>query len=401
MLKNNFLIAIQSIISHKLRSALTLSSIVIGVMCIIVMSSLATSGLNTLTKTIDSLGGSRIIFLFQYYPEKRNQSFYFKKLTTQDYRLLKKDLPFVDQVMTYSTKRRQDISIVGSKKLWNIDVVDTENDFVNYLGYEIAEGRLFQPYEIEKNLPVCILGHKAKQKIFGSKDAVGKEITYKGKRLQVIGVLKNRLIFGMGFGFSWNELILRPIYNQTNQVESVLIKTKNSKYNKTVREVANAILLSRHNGVDDFRFFDFSSFLDKFKMVFLIIQIVVGLIAGVSLLIGGIGVMNIMLVAISERTREIGIRKAIGANTKTILSQFLVESTILSLIGGLIGVLFSLGACQLAFIIIEHFVETWVSVVSQPAIIVALISTTFIGVVFGYYPAKKAANLDPIDALRS
>ena len=168
-----------------------------------------------------------------------------------------------------------------------------------------------------------------------------------------------------------------------------------------VKRIVNAVLLERHHGLDDFRLFDFETRLKGFFQVFLIMKIIVGLLAGISLVVGGVGIMNIMLVSVSERVREIGIRKALGATPADIGRQFLVEATLLSGVGGAVGVGMGILGALAGGAIIAHFKPTWLTLISQPAVVVALSSSALIGLGFGYWPARTASRLDPVVAIRS
>jgi putative ABC transport system permease protein len=181
---------------------------------------------------------------------------------------------------------------------------------------------------------------------------------------------------------------------------SILVKTDNVQSNTIVKGVINALLVERHHNVDDFEIFDFSSFLDKFEGMFAIMNIIVGFIAGIALLVGGVGVMNMMLVSVSERVREIGIRKALGASPVDIGAQFLCEAVVLSGTGGTVGTAGGIGMAVLVGIVIKSFKPMWVAVISQNAVIAALSVSFAIGVIFGFFPARRAAKLDAITAIR-
>ena len=170
--------------------------------------------------------------------------------------------------------------------------------------------------------------------------------------------------------------------------------------NQPLMDRVNAVLLHRHNGLDDFEYLDFNSILATYYNVFAAMIAVIGLVTGVSLLIGGVGIMNMVLVAISERTREIGLRKAVGASEDTIRTQFLFEAGMLSVFGGLLGTGLGIGLVIGISAVIRIFYADWVSLVSWPAVLVALVAATGTGVFFGWYPARVAAGLDPIVCLR-
>ena len=179
-----------------------------------------------------------------------------------------------------------------------------------------------------------------------------------------------------------------------------LVKTDDPSHNEIVKRIMNSILSSRHHGVDDFEMFDFSRIMDKWDSLFFVMRIIVGFNAGIALLVGGVGVMNMMLVSVSERVREIGIRKALGAAPRDILWQFLFESIVLSGSGGLVGVVAGVFSAAGASALIRHFKPMWLSVVSPGAVIAATTVSLGIGVLFGFVPALRAARLSAIEAIR-
>jgi putative ABC transport system permease protein len=180
----------------------------------------------------------------------------------------------------------------------------------------------------------------------------------------------------------------------------LVAKTDDARSNDPVKRILNARLMERHHGVDDFTIYDFSTIMTKFEQVFAILEAIVGLIAGIALLIGGVGVMNMMLVSVSERVREIGIRKALGASPWDISAQFLCEATLLSGLGGLLGTLSGALVASLASVVIQGMVATWVGVVSKAAVAAAMGVSLGVGVGFGWLPARRAGRLDPIVAMR-
>jgi putative ABC transport system permease protein len=180
----------------------------------------------------------------------------------------------------------------------------------------------------------------------------------------------------------------------------IILKTDEEGHNDIVKRVANAILSERHHGVDDFQIFDFSRVMDQFIGFFRIMSIIVGFIAGIALLVGGVGVMNMMLVSVSERVREIGIRKAIGANPSDIGRQFLLESILLAGSGGAVGVGGGIAMALASSALIRHFKPRWITVIANDSAIIALCVSVGVGLLFGYFPARRAAKLDAITAIR-
>jgi putative ABC transport system permease protein len=179
-----------------------------------------------------------------------------------------------------------------------------------------------------------------------------------------------------------------------------VVKTDAVEHNSIVKRIANAILDKRHNHVDDFEIWDFAGVMQQFDQIFLILKLIVGFVASISLLVGGVGVMNMMFVSVSERTKEIGIRKALGASPRAIESQFLFEAMFLSSIGGVLGISLGVAAAMGANVLVHHFQSAWAGTISVPAVIVALVVSLGVGVGFGFVPARRAAKLDAVDAMR-
>jgi putative ABC transport system permease protein len=225
-------------------------------------------------------------------------------------------------------------------------------------------------------------------------------------RCRVIGQLANQDRWGVDMGFDWLDVAVLP-FETIADVDPVakpamafVLKTDRESSNDLVKRITNALLSDRHHSADDFQIIDFARFMDKFDALFGTMRAIVGFIAGIALLVGGIGVMNMMLVSVSERVREIGIRKALGASPRDIAAQFLWEAIVLAGSGGAIGVGAGIGVAILAGIGIHQFKPMWVTVVARSAVIAALVVSVGIGVLFGFFPARRASRLSAIEAMR-
>jgi putative ABC transport system permease protein len=210
----------------------------------------------------------------------------------------------------------------------------------------------------------------------------------------------------MSYGFDWLNFVAVP-FETVAEIDpaaksSVLLEVKvdDSQNNEVVKRIANAVLLDRHNGQDDFQIFDFSGVMKKNESLFDVMRLIVGFIAGIALLVGGVGVMNMMLVSVSERVREIGIRKALGASPSDISRQFLLEAIVLAGTGGVIGVTAGVGMAEVSALVLRHFMPSWVNLIDHGSVVAALSVSAGVGVVFGYFPARRAARLDAIMAIR-
>ena len=232
--------------------------------------------------------------------------------------------------------------------------------------------------------------------------AVGQILRVGTDNVRVVGVLGEVKRLGVRFGFDWNDFVLVPITMFGPRTQGAIIMvTTGAEHNDLAKRIAVAILKDRHHGVDDFQAFDFAVIMEQLDKIFSVMHLIAGLIAGVALLAGGIGVMNILLVSVSERVREIGVRKALGAPDRAIGLQFLFESALLSSLGGLLGALLGCAAALLSGPIIRTQTDAWVAVISFGAVAAALVASLVIGVFFGLVPARKASRLLVVDCLRA
>lgn len=399
-------LALRTLRSQKFRTLLTTLSVTIGAFSIVVMMSLAQSGHRTLSRSIEELGGMRLIL---WIPKEgdlsaRDKSLYDDGFTQEDLRALE-DVPHLQRITSEST--------FGQKPVWRTadkreqpDVVAVAPGVIEGMSWAPEKGRVITAEDNRNRDRVVVITHDLAEIFFPDEEALGQTITVLSKPYRVVGVLEPRNMLGVSFGFSWDKSVFIPqqtAEDREGMPESarfLLGFTDDPKNNPTVVAIANSILLSNHRGVEDFQSLDFSDMLAQFYQFFQILDLVVAFIAGVSLLAGGIGVMNIMLVSVSERVREIGIRKAVGASVPAIMGQFLVEATTLSMTGGIIGILAGLGTTMIAHQVIQKFQDVWVPSYSMAGVALSLTTTAFIGLVFGSVPAWRAARLEIVEALR-
>ncbi|HEY7955888.1 MAG: ABC transporter permease [Polyangia bacterium] len=392
--------------AHKFRSLLTVLSITIGAFSIVVMSSLAGSGMKTLSNGIEDLGGARLILVVPKKPERAEdkQASYHKGLTIEDRDLLFSSVPRLAGHTMYTTLDRKD-AVGDNGTTARTDLVASDADMIDLFHMRMARGRGFSEDENRRHAKVCVVGDKLANKLFDG-DALGHWLDIDSVRCRVIGQLANQDRWGVDMGFDWLDVAVLP-FETIADVDPVakpamafVLKTDREQSNEVVKRITNALLSDRHHGVDDFQLIDFARFMDKFDAMFGTMRAIVGFIAGIALLVGGIGVMNMMLVSVSERVREIGIRKALGASPRDIAAQFLWEAIVLAGSGGAIGVAGGIGVALLAGIGIHHFKPMWVTVVARSAVIAALVVSVGIGILFGFFPARRAARLSAIEAMR-
>ena len=402
-------IALSVLRAHKSRSFLTVTSITIGAFSIVLMTSLADSGLKTLFAGVESIGGARLIGLWRKQPEamESKQVSYGRGITKADTAALR-DIPHLVEVTQMVSLRSKPLQADNGNQVAG-DIVGVDGATLGFFHYRAAQGRMLDEVDVRDRARVCVIGDELADKLFGKgEQVVGRTVSAYGSHCKVVGRLQKLDLWGVGFGWGWDKMIAMPLESLADiagkDVEprrQIFMLTDGPASNDIVKRVMNARLLDRHHGVDDFAIFDFEKRLQGFFQLFLIMKIIVGLLASIALVVGGVGIMNIMLVSVSERVREIGIRKALGAAPHDIGRQFLVEAGLLSSVGGFVGVGLGIGAALAACALIKSFKPTWVTSVSEPAVIAALAVALGIGIVFGYFPARRAGRLDPVTAMRS
>ncbi|MDB4941335.1 MAG: Macrolide-specific ABC-type efflux carrier [Labilithrix sp.] len=401
----NLRLAAGAVAATRGRSALTVLSITIGAFAIVVMSSLAESGLVTIARGVEELGGARIVLVATKEPVRgeAKQNAYVRGISLVDRERTFRDLPHVEGISMYTVLGKRDATS-GSVSRARTDLVASDARFFDVFHMRVARGRAFTEEENRGQAALCVIGHKLAAQIDG--DPLGQHLTVGPFRCRVSGVLADNDRFGVGFGFDWTDLVIAPaeaVANVEPEVRTeaeILVRTDSPGSNEAVKRLVNARLVARHPGVDDFQIFDFRGVMKRFDTIFGTMELIVALLAGIALLIGGVGVMNMMLVAVSERVKEIGLRKALGARPREISAQFLTEAIILSLAGGAVGVGAGLAASIGASAVVAHFLPSWQRSLATGPTITALVVSIGIGVVFGWLPAQQAARLDPTQAMR-
>ncbi|MEN1939010.1 ABC transporter permease [Paenibacillus sp. 102] len=389
-------IALSSILAHKLRSALTMLGIIIGVASIITVVAIGQGGEAALKSQFVGAGNNVIPI---HYSADINDPFGMEmmeqpKLTEEDIFEIKK-LPEIAHVLTTNTSM-EPLDIEDKKEMVSITGLDSEYFSVNKV--KVVKGRSLQESDIAQGNNVMMISKSMEEKVFKKENPVGKIIEMKGQPMQIIGVYKSDNEFmGMGPSKALIPITLWPTLYGKDEIQSISVQAKTAddleKSGKKAADVLNSRKPSDVSG--KYEVMNLKEIQEGISKMTGIMTMVIGGIAGISLVVGGIGVMNIMLVSVTERTREIGVRKALGATRSKILLQFLIEAVMLTLLGGLIGIGLGYGGAY----IVSTFAK-WPPLVSWEVVVGGVLFSMTLGIIFGLIPANKAAKLDPIEALR-
>ncbi|CAM3949122.1 ABC transporter permease [Bacillus paramycoides] len=389
-------IALSSILAHKLRSALTMLGIIIGVGSIITVVAIGQGGEAMLKSKIAGSGNN--LMPIQFKPDINDEfamgGHQVPKLTEEDILEVKQVKDVSHVITTNNTMETLDIN--DKKSMINVIGLDSEYFQVNKV--KMVKGRSLNESDISQGNNVVMISTKAEETLFKDENPVGKIIEMKGQPVQIIGVYKSDNEF---MGFETEEILipltLWPVLYGTDEIQSIAVQAKNVDNLESAGKKAIDVLNSRKPSdiPGKYELVNLKEFQEGVSKVTNIMTMIIGGIAGISLVVGGIGVMNIMLVSVTERTREIGIRKALGATRSKILLQFLIEAVMLTLLGGLIGIGLGYGGAY----IVSTFAK-WPPLVSWEVVVGGVLFSMTLGIIFGLIPANKAAKLDPIEALR-
>lgn len=401
MLSNAFLIAIKEIKRNLLRSFLTILGIVIGVASVIAMVMIGDGTTANVKESISKLGTNMLTLRVgqeRRGPPREDNSA--KPFVEEDISAIKNELQNIKAVAAENTNR---MNIVYGNKSSSALVIGTSNDYFIIKDWEVSEGRVFDEHEQNNGKQSCLIGTSVVKQLFADENPIGMNIRLKNISCNVVGILKSK--GASAFGSDQDEIVIVPLkmYQQKikgdKDVSSILISITESKYIDDAKIEITSLMQERRGlkleEPDNFHIRDMQEMLSTMTSTTKMLTYLLGSIAGISLLVGGIGIMNIMLVSVTERTREIGTRLAIGAMENEVLLQFLVESIVLSTLGGIIGIILGLGIGYLTVNLMDL-----PFILNHQIILISFLFSTLIGVFFGYFPARKAARLNPIDALR-
>ncbi|MEI4617170.1 MULTISPECIES: ABC transporter permease [Bacillus cereus group] len=389
-------IALSSILSHKLRSALTMLGIIIGVGSIITVVAIGQGGEASLKSQFVG-DGNNVISI--HYSSNINDPFSMETneqphLTEEDIFEIKK-IPEIAQVVT-TNEKMEALDIEEKKEMVKITGIDTNYFKVNQV--EILKGHSLQESDIIHANNVVIISENTEKKLFSNNNSVSQIIEIKGQPFQIIGVYKAE---GGFMGIESLEMLIPltqwPTLYGTEEIQNISVQAKNIDNLDEAGKKAAAVLNSRMSSefTGKYEVTNLKAIQENISKMTGIMTMIISGIAGISLVVGGIGVMNIMLVSVTERTREIGVRKALGATRSKILLQFLIEAVMLTLLGGLIGIALGYGGAY-----IVSAIAKWPPLISWEVVVGGVLFSMTLGIIFGLIPANKAAKLDPIEALR-
>jgi len=398
MLWNTFLLALRAIRRNLMRSFLTILGIVIGVAAVITMVTLGNGATRSVSDQISSMGSNLLMLVpGQRFGPGAGGAPNFKG---NDVEAIRQQISGAEWVAPVVNKGA---TAVYQANNWSTMVTGSTNDYFPAGNWELAAGRTFSETEERAGRAVCVIGETVREKLFGRQNPVGSEVRIKQFSCEVIGLLKAKGQSAMGS--DQDDTVVMPLrtvqrrLSGSQDINRLTVSVRDSVSIDGVKKQLTLLLRERRNigenEDDDFRVMDTRQIAETLTSTTKILTMLLGAVAAVSLLVGGIGIMNIMLVSVTERTREIGIRLAIGALEREVLMQFLIEAVVLSSIGGLIGIALATGA--------SLFLAGLMSVpyLFDPAInLLSFVFSAAIGIIFGYFPARRAAGLNPIDALR-
>ena len=400
-------VALRALAVNKLRSLLTMLGIIIGVGAVIVMIAVGSGAQARVEEQIRSLGSNLLLILSGATTSGGVRMGFGSNLTLteDDAAAIPREIP---EVMA-APALRGSAQIVWGNQNWSTIIFGVTPEYLEVRQWEIAAGRSFDATDMAGAAKVCLIGQTVARQLFGGVDPVGQSIRVRRVPFTVIGVLVGKGQSMMGS--DQDDLVIMPISTarkrvlgaanlaKQRSVGTIWVKVPEGNDMKAAEEQVRALLRQRHRlqpgQDDDFSLRNLEEVAAAQEASSRVLALLLAAVASVSLVVGGIGIMNIMLVSVTERTREIGLRRAVGARTRDILGQFLVEAVTLSLIGGLAGILLGVGA---AYAIAQF--AGWRIVLSPDAVILAVAFAFAIGVFFGFYPARKAAYLNPVEALR-
>jgi putative ABC transport system permease protein len=399
---NTLRLALRALARNKLRSSLTMLGIIIGVGAVIAVVSIGQGADAMIQEGIQNMG-TNVVYISAGSGRPGGMRMGYgavKTLTMDDLQAISREVPMIKEAAPGVMSRAQ---VVYQNQNWNTSIMGTTSNYFPIRKWVVTAGSVFSDDEVEAAANVCVIGTTVSRYLFGDEDPIGKQIRIRNLPFRVIGLLESKGQSVMGT--DQDDQIMAPYTTVQRKLagvtwlQMILASATTPDASIAAMQPITALLRERHRirqgDEDDFFVRTQSEMADMAAQTQLVMTILLVSVASVSLIVGGIGIMNIMLVSVTERTREIGVRMAVGATETDVQMQFLVEAVTLSMMGGLVGIVVGIG---LSFLISNLL--TWPTVLSTQAIVLAAFFSIGVGVFFGFYPARKAAQLDPIEALR-
>lgn len=400
MYKESFLMAWASLIANKMRSILTMLGIIIGVAAVIALISIGNGVKQDIQNSISSLGSNLLMVMpgAPRTPGVRPSAGSMKSLKVSDYEAISK----LDGVKAASPMTNGSYVVIYQNKNWTTSVSGVSYNYLDVNNWSMKSGRFLSEKNVQNRERVAVVGKTVVKNLFGDEDPVGAEIRVKNIPFRIIGVLNSK---GSGaMGNDQDDMVIIPYTTAMERVEGIdylrmiyVVGKDENGIDRLQSDIEN-LLRVRHGikdtNLDDFNIQNMNSIMETMEETTGTLTLFLGAVAAISLVVGGIGIMNIMLVSVTERTREIGVRKALGATYSVIVTQFLIEAVVISLMGGIIGIILGIGSSKLI-----GMASGMSTVISVPTIVMSFAFSMAIGLIFGIYPARKAAKLNPIDAL--
>jgi putative ABC transport system permease protein len=402
MLMMAFRIALRALARNKLRSFLTMLGIIIGVGAVIAMVAIGEGAKKRVQDQIASLGTNVLVVLpgTVTLGGARTGSGGVQTLVDSDAKAIMREIPIVSAASPVLRGMQQ---VIGGEQNWSTSVQGVAPEFQQIRNWTVSEGRFISDVDVESTAKVALVGQTVAQNLFGEESPMDAIIRIKKIPFRIIGVLGAK--GQTGFGTDQDDTIMIPYTTMQKRilgityVQQIVVSAASAEQTQQVQEQIAMLLRQRHRAQpgrdDDFSIRNLSDITEAASNSATVMAVLLGSIASVSLLVGGIGIMNIMLVSVTERTREIGIRMAVGARSRDIMLQFIVEAVVMAASGGLIGILVGMGSS----VLLKSLVQL-PALIRPDIIVISFLVSGTVGVFFGFYPARKAAHLDPIEALR-
>jgi putative ABC transport system permease protein len=397
-----FRIALRALGRSKLRSFLTMLGIIIGVGAVIAMVAIGEGAKRKVQEQIASLGTNLLVVLpgTMTLGGARTGSGGVQTLADSDAKAVMEEIPVVSHASPVVRGTQQ---VIAAEQNWSTSIQGVAPEFQQIRNWQVVDGRFISQADVDSTAKVALLGQTVAYNLFGNEDPLDAIIRIKKIPFRVIGVLGSK--GQSGYGMDQDDVVMIPYTTMQKRilgityVHQIVVSAVSTDQTDQAKEQMTTLLRQRHRiqpgRDDDFNIRNLSDIAEAASNSATIMAILLGSIASVSLLVGGIGIMNIMLVSVTERTREIGIRMAVGARSRDIMLQFLVEAVVMAASGGIIGILLGVGSSTLI-----NRLAQWPTLISPEIVAVAFLFSAAVGVFFGFYPAQKAAHLDPIEALR-